>query len=365
MMLHRIVVRIAVVACALATFIVAPGASAKPPGSHDQISYRGWTTAADFASGTFDGAQPVAIGDGAITFGTPVGTFAYDDPFDSTTQTTATTTTRGRRPCTRPASRHGARSSWARRHAVGNLDPGRDARDDHRRHATKWYVLGRWTSQMPSEASGDIHRTSLGGQGDADGTVAIDTFLAAKGVALTSYQLRVTLYRKHGTSAIPTVRSVGAIASALPDDKSVRRRPTRRRRRDHARRSAVLAGGSSGRIPGLRRRRGGLVQPDVDRDGCRVLGRQAGRVRPQRHPVPGSERRLRRDAHLRLALQRRRQLAVQHRLRELVRARGRGRAVALPDRGGAIHQAGHPAGRLGCVQEERARQRRATARTGT
>ena len=74
---------------------------------------------------------------------------------------------------------------------------------------------------MPSETTGDIHRTSLGGQGDADGTIAIDTFFAAKGVALTSYQLRVTLYRKHGTSAAPTARSVGAIASALPDDKSV------------------------------------------------------------------------------------------------------------------------------------------------
>ena len=86
---------------------------------------------------------------------------------------------------------------------------------------TKWYVMGRWTSQMPSETSGDIHRTSLGGQGDADGTIAIDTFLAAKRVALTSYQLRVTLYRKQARPRAPTVRSVGAIASALPDDTSV------------------------------------------------------------------------------------------------------------------------------------------------
>ena len=96
---------------------------------------------------------------------------------------------------------------------------------------TKWYVMGRWTSQMPSEASGDIHRTSVGGQGDADGSIAIDTFFAAKGVALTSYQLRVTLYRKQGTTTAPTVRSVGAIASALPDDKSVLGRAARRRRR--------------------------------------------------------------------------------------------------------------------------------------
>jgi hypothetical protein len=81
--------------------------------------------------------------------------------------------------------------------------------------------MGRWTSQMPSESTGDIHRTSLGGQGDADGTVSIDTFFARDGMGLTSYQLRVTLLRRAGTHADPTVRSVGAIASALSDDTSV------------------------------------------------------------------------------------------------------------------------------------------------
>src|ERR1051325_9232705 len=86
--MHRIFIRAAAVACVL-TALAAPGASAKQPGSHDQISYHGWTTTADFASGTFDGAQPAAVGDGAITFGTSAGTFAYDDPFDSTTQATS------------------------------------------------------------------------------------------------------------------------------------------------------------------------------------------------------------------------------------------------------------------------------------
>ena len=222
MMLHRIVVRIAVVACALTTLIVAPGASAKPPGSHDKISYRGWTTAAEFASGTFDGAQPVAVGDGAITFATPAATFAYDDPFDSTTQTTTYDYDTWTSPVYTPGfGLTELVSSWTADTPAGTWIQVEMHGTTTAGTTTKWYVLGRWTSQMPSEASADIHRTSLGGQGDADGTVAIDTFLAAKGVALTSYQLRVTLYRKHGTSAVPTVRSVGAIASALPDDKSV------------------------------------------------------------------------------------------------------------------------------------------------
>jgi hypothetical protein len=61
---------------ALLTLVVAPGGSAKGPAGHDKISYHGWTTGADFASGAFDGAHAVAVGDGAITFGTAAGTFA-------------------------------------------------------------------------------------------------------------------------------------------------------------------------------------------------------------------------------------------------------------------------------------------------
>jgi hypothetical protein len=73
--------------------------------------------------------------------------------------------------------------------------------------------MGRW-------AYGDdtIFRTSVGGQGDADGYVSIDTFFA-KDHPLTQYQLRVTLYRKAGTSAKPTLRRVGAVASDAPNEK--------------------------------------------------------------------------------------------------------------------------------------------------
>ena len=74
---------------------------------------------------------------------------------------------------------------------------------------TKWYTMGVWAS-----GDGDIHRTSLSGQGDVDGFVAIDTFIRdKKAAALDSYRLRVTLYRASGT-ATPTVRMVGAMTSA-------------------------------------------------------------------------------------------------------------------------------------------------------
>jgi len=61
---------------------------------------------------------------------------------------------------------------------------------------TKWYTLGIWAS-----GDGTIHRTSVPAQGDADGFVAIDTFIRSKKAApLRSYQLRVTLYRIAGSS---------------------------------------------------------------------------------------------------------------------------------------------------------------------
>ena len=72
---------------------------------------------------------------------------------------------------------------------------------------TKWYTMGLWTSDVSPE-----HRTSVGGQADADGTVAIDTFIRAKKAApLDSYQIRLTL---HAGTASPDVRFIGAMTSA-------------------------------------------------------------------------------------------------------------------------------------------------------
>ena len=221
-MRYRVAVLLGVVAVLSATVVAAPAGLAKQPGTHDLITYRGWTTTADFASGTFDGAKHAGVGDGAITFGSAAGTFAYDDPFDSTTQTT----TYDFATWTSPSYAVGFGltelvASWTADTPAGTWIQVEMRGTTTARTTTKWYVIGRWTSQMPSETSGDIHRTSLGGQGDADGTIAIDTFLAAKDVALTDYQLRLTLYRKHLTTAAPTVRSICAVASALPVDKSV------------------------------------------------------------------------------------------------------------------------------------------------
>ncbi|GAA4235792.1 hypothetical protein FHR32_008523 [Streptosporangium album] len=69
---------------------------------------------------------------------------------------------------------------------------------------TKWYVMGRW-----AESDHDVHRTSLPGQGDEDGDVAVDTYVATTPVV--AYRLRFTLY---GTGA--RVHRAGVMASAVP-----------------------------------------------------------------------------------------------------------------------------------------------------
>ena len=74
---------------------------------------------------------------------------------------------------------------------------------------TKWYVLGRWAS-----GDADFHRTSVPGQGDKDGFVAIDTFVPKKSVH--AYQLRLTLYRETGSGAAPTVSRLSTVVADDP-----------------------------------------------------------------------------------------------------------------------------------------------------
>ena len=72
--------------------------------------------------------------------------------------------------------------------------------------ATGWYALGRWAYDDTM-----FERTSVPGQADGHGSVAVDTFCAAPG--LVAYRLRVTLSAA-GFEAVPSVRMLGAIASS-------------------------------------------------------------------------------------------------------------------------------------------------------
>ena len=107
-------------------------------------------------------------------------------------------------------------SSWNARTPVGTFVQSEILPQfDDGHWAAKWYVLGRWTY-----SDSDFHRTSVGGQGDADAYVSIDTFVAKDHPAI-AYRLRLTLFRRLGSAATPSVNRFSAVASNLTNQKNV------------------------------------------------------------------------------------------------------------------------------------------------
>ncbi|MEV6986443.1 C39 family peptidase [Sphaerisporangium sp. NPDC051017] len=157
-----------------------------------------------FPAGTAEG---VSAAD-RLTFRSPAGTTTYTDALGTKTWEYARWTGR-ERPVGFAATELVA--SWTADTPAGSWLQV-EMRGRHTGGLTKWYVLGRW-----AYGEGDIRRTSLPGQGDADGTVYVDTFAAKTGKAISAYQLRVTLYRTPGSSARPVVRTLGAMSSAVPE----------------------------------------------------------------------------------------------------------------------------------------------------
>lgn len=181
--------------------------------THRAINYHEWTSNTDFAQGSQSGVRVVG---GSLTFARATGSFSYDDGgfgYPTRTYQTATWTSPLYRPgfgLTELVASWNAttpKGTWIQVEMMGRTNAYTD---------TKWYVMGRWAS-----GDGDIHRTSLSGQGDDDGTIAIDTFFSRTDVSLAAYRLRVTLLRLPGVKGGPTVRSVSAMSSRLPDDEGV------------------------------------------------------------------------------------------------------------------------------------------------
>ncbi|HEV7808361.1 MAG TPA: peptidase C39 family protein [Solirubrobacteraceae bacterium] len=211
---HSIGMSLVVMLAAAAALAPAPASAAKPALVHRDISMHRWTTGADFAAGSSSG---VVTAGGAIAFGTATGSVLYDDQgfgFAARSYDSATWTSGLYGPGFGLTE---LVASWNADTPAGTWVQVQMRGIANAHTTTKWYVMGRWAS-----GDDDVHRTSLSGQGDSDGTIAIDTFLARAGVSLTAYQLRVTLLRLPAVTAGPTVRSIGALASNLPADERVR-----------------------------------------------------------------------------------------------------------------------------------------------
>jgi hypothetical protein len=186
-----------------------------------QVAYRSWTSDADFQAGEQLGTT---VTDGSLTFGTSTGTTSYVDPFGDGSAKTYDRTSWVSPPVSTGFGLTELVASWNAATPPGTWVEVSLAGPTNLGTSTKGYVLGRW-SGGDDTAAGDIHRTSVPSQGDADGSVAVDTFQAAKGKWLDRWQLKITLYRLSGSTQSPVVRSVGAMASRLPKDKKVAASP--------------------------------------------------------------------------------------------------------------------------------------------
>jgi hypothetical protein len=197
---------LALVALGVALLVPATAHAAPPV----PISFHAWQSSADFNSGTYAGTT---LSSGAVTLASRgTSKVTYPDSHYGDIPAMAGTWTS---PIYDPALGFTELvSSW-------NADTPSGTWIQVELHAltakgtwTKWYVMGRW-------AYGDdtIFRTSVGGQGDADGYVAIDTFFAKDHVAV-AYRLKVTLFRRAGSSATPTLTRLSAVAMNVRNQKN-------------------------------------------------------------------------------------------------------------------------------------------------
>ena len=190
------------------------GSAAKKAGA--TAEYHGWASHTDWLTGAAKGVRAKSGARPGIVISRPAGTVDYTDPHTGTKAAWeyATWTSPVRRlsvPATEAIVSWNARTpagTWIQAELKGTYSDGT---------ATPWYVMGRWTS---GDGADSIRRTSVDDQSDDKSSVWTDTLAVddpASGLRLTAYQLRLTLYRKPGTTGTPTVWRVGAMGSDVPD----------------------------------------------------------------------------------------------------------------------------------------------------
>lgn len=185
-------------------------ASTSTAAADERVNFHKWTTQADFQSGTSAGVTALAGDRQGIAISSTVGSLRYKDAYLHTTKTYAYSTWTS--PTYTPG--FGATelvSSWDAQTPAGTwlkVELNATMEDGHQ---TGWLDMGNWAS-----GDTDIARTSLSPSAGVYGAVDTDTFNAAAGHTLQSYQLRATLYRLPTSTASPRLWQLGAFASAVP-----------------------------------------------------------------------------------------------------------------------------------------------------
>lgn len=181
------------------------------------VDNRFWTSAKDWRTGTPEGTAAVTGARPGLRIAEPAGRTDYADPHTGRTTTYeyarwTSPTHRSTVPATELIASwnaHTPAGTWLQVELRGTYSDGTDS---------PWYVMGRWASGDDAEA--DIRRTSVDDQSDGKSTVWTDTLSVddtTTGLRVVSYQLRLTLHRRPGATATPTVWRLGAMASAVPD----------------------------------------------------------------------------------------------------------------------------------------------------
>ncbi|MFH8367157.1 peptidase C39 family protein [Streptomyces sp. NPDC018031] len=180
------------------------------------VEYRAWTRYADWRGGTADGTRAVTGSRPGLVIARPAGTTDYTDPHTGTTARWeyATWTSPVHRAAT-PAGE--VIVSWNARTPVGTWLQAELQGSYTDGTATPWYVMGRWAAD---DGPASIKRTSLDGQRDGRSSVWTDTLAiddTTGGLRLAAYRLRLTLYRRPGSSLTPKVWRLGVMGSDVPD----------------------------------------------------------------------------------------------------------------------------------------------------
>jgi hypothetical protein len=190
---RRLTSATALAVCLLPLLVVTTAATPASAAAVRRIDYTAWDAPADLRSGTLD-ALRVSAGRLALPAGADTGrwTSPWTTPGFALTRLIA---------------------SWSAR-TPGDSRVRVEVRGRSGATRSSWDTLATWSG-------GDrfLRRTTHSGQADDLGSVNVDTWVVPRGV--TAYRLRVTLTRAAGQAASPSVDSVGAMSSLLPDASDV------------------------------------------------------------------------------------------------------------------------------------------------
>lgn len=205
-------VALSVLATAL---VMAPAAAADADTQVDVTHWQGWNA---WSAGHAEGVVALPGRRTGIIMTSPTGTTTHTEP-------DGTTSTWEHARWTSPAvelpfdatelvaswNAHTPGRSWMSVEMRGTYTDG---------STTPWYVLGNWSA-------GDAGiRASVDGQEDQHSAVLTDTFAITSDtsgdeIALSSYRLRVTMYRPPGSLVMPRLWMLGAMVSNVPERSTV------------------------------------------------------------------------------------------------------------------------------------------------